>query len=132
MREEGGPFKSLGDFAKLSSSNAARVFGLDRKGAIAPGFDADIAIWDPDATRTVTLEAQHDNMDYTPFEGMEITGWPELVMNHGRIVVERGELKAGAGEGRFIPRKAIDTGAMPGHRAIEFDVAAGYGHEVAP
>lgn len=123
---------TLGDFVKLSSSNAARVFGLDRKGAIGPGFDADIALWDPDEKRKVTLEQQHDNMDYTPFEGMEITGWPELVMNRGRIVVERGELKARAGEGRFVARKAVDTGAMPGHRAIEFDIAAGYGQEVAP
>ncbi len=123
---------TLGDFVRLSSTNAARVFGLDRKGAIVPGFDADIAIWNPDEKRTVTLEAQHDNMDYSPFEGMEITGWPELVMNHGRTVVEKGELKAGRGDGRFIARKPVDTGAMPGHRAVEFEVAARYGKEIAP
>ena len=71
-------------------------------------------------------------MDYSPFEGMEITGWPEFVMNYGRTVVEKGELKAGRGEGRFIARKPVDTGAMPGHRAVEFAVAATYGKEIAP
>ena len=123
---------TLGDFVRLSSSNAARVFGLDRKGAIAPGFDADIAIWNPEESRKVDLHMQHDNMDYTPFEGMDIRGWPELVMNNGRTIVEKGVLKAGRGEGRFIARKPVDTGAMPGHRAVEFEVAARYGHEVAP
>ncbi|MCY1665398.1 dihydropyrimidinase [Rhizobium sp. SL86] len=123
---------TLGDFVRLSSSNAARVFGLDRKGAIAPGFDADIAIWNPEETRTVTLDMQHDNMDYTPFEGMEINGWPELVMNRGRIVVEKGMLKANAGDGRFVARKPVDTGAMPGYRAVEFEIAAQFGQEVAP
>jgi len=123
---------TLGDFVKLSSSNAARVFGLSQKGAILPGFDADIAIWNPDESRKVTLEMQHDNMDYTPFEGMDIQGWPELVMNHGRVIVEKGVLKADRGEGRFIAREPVDTGAMPGHRAVEFEVAARYSHEVAP
>ncbi len=123
---------TLSDFVKLSSFNAARVFGLARKGAIAPGFDADIAIWNPEETRKVTLGMQHDNMDYTPFEGMEITGWPELVMNRGRTVVEKGMLKGQAGDGRFVARKPVDTGAMPGHRAVEFKIAAEYGHEVAP
>ncbi|MBP1851993.1 dihydropyrimidinase [Rhizobium halophytocola] len=123
---------TLADFVRLSSTNAARVFGLDRKGAIAPGFDADIAIWNPQESRRVTQPMQHDNMDYTPFEGMEITGWPETVMNHGRIVVDKGELRAKPGSGRFIARKPVDTGAMPGHRAVEFDVVAGYGQEIAP
>ncbi|KPF46048.1 dihydropyrimidinase [Rhizobium sp. AAP43] len=123
---------TLGDFVRLSSANAARVFGLDRKGSLMPGFDADIAIWNPEERRKVTLADQHDNMDYTPFEGMEFTGWPELVMNRGRIVVEKGALKAARGQGQFVARKPTDTGTMPGYRAVEFVVAAAYGHEVAP
>ncbi|MCX8998364.1 dihydropyrimidinase [Rhizobiaceae bacterium BDR2-2] len=123
---------TLPEFVRLSSANAARVFGLERKGAILPGYDADIAIWNPEERRRVTLADQHDNMDYTPFEGMDVTGWPELVMNNGRVVVEKGVLKARPGEGRFIARKPVDTGAMPGHRAVEFDIAAAYGREIAP
>ncbi len=60
---------SLQQFAALSSSNAARLFGMERKGALLPGYDADIAIWNPEETREVSLADQHDAMDYTPFEG---------------------------------------------------------------
>ncbi|RYE62802.1 MAG: dihydropyrimidinase, partial [Oxalobacteraceae bacterium] len=85
---------TLQQFVALSSTNAARTFGIAKKGSIAPGYDADICIWDPEARRTATLADQHDNMDYTPFEGMEIEGWPVLTMNRGDVIVENGELKA--------------------------------------
>lgn len=123
---------TLPQFVQLSSANAAKTFGLEKKGAIAPGYDADIAIWNPADTRIVTQAAQHDNMDYTPFEGMEITGWPELVMNRGAIVVEKGELKAERGRGRFVARKPVDLSGIPGHRADELDPARNFGAEIAP
>lgn len=96
---------TLQQFVALSSTNAARVFGMDRKGALLPGYDADVAIWDPDTTRTVTATDQHDAIDYTPFEGMRLTGWPVHVLNRGETIVEAGELKAARGRGRFIARK---------------------------
>ena len=100
---------TLQDFVALSAGNAARMFGMDhRKGAIAPGYDADIAIWDPDATRTVSADALHDNMDYSPFEGWQITGWPETVINRGQIVIEQGTLKGAPGDGTFIPRRPFE------------------------
>ncbi|MEO1194773.1 MAG: dihydropyrimidinase [Pseudomonadota bacterium] len=100
---------TLSDFVALSAGNAARMFGMaHRKGAIAPGYDADIAIWNPDETRTVTADALHDNMDYTPFEGWQITGWPETVINRGRIVVDAGRLNASPGDGDFIARRPFD------------------------
>lgn len=123
---------TLPQFVQLSSANAAKTFGLEKKGAIAPGYDADIAIWNPAETRIATQAAQHDNMDYTPFEGMEITGWPELVMNRGAIVVEKGELKAERGRGRFVARKPVDLTGIPGHRAGELDPARNFGAEIAP
>ncbi|ACM03488.1 dihydropyrimidinase [Cereibacter sphaeroides] len=95
---------SLQQFAALSSSNAARLFGMERKGALLPGYDADIAIWNPEETREVSLADQHDAMDYTPFEGMRLTGWPEHVLSRGETVIEAGELKAARGRGRFVAR----------------------------
>jgi len=102
------------EFVALTSTNAARIFGVDKKGRIAPGMDADIAIWNPEAVRTVTLEDQHDNMDYTPFEGMELTGAPEIVMNRGTVIVEHGQLLAKEGQGRFIARSRVDPTGRPG------------------
>lgn len=100
---------TLSDFVALSAGNAARMFGLDhRKGAIAPGYDADIAIWNPQETRTVKAQELHDNMDYTPFEGRKLTGWPETVINRGRIVVNAGRLNAAPGDGDFIARRQFD------------------------
>lgn len=98
---------SLQTFAGLSATNAARVFGLDTKGNLAPGLDADIAIWDPEARWHVTLEDQHDNMDYTPFEGMEISGRPVTVLNRGLPVIRDRVLCAAEGQGRFIARKPL-------------------------
>ena len=119
---------SLSTFVALTAANAARIFGMDkRKGSIAIGYDADIAIWDPNKTQQVTASGMHDNMDYTPFEGWELKGWPVTVINQGRIVVDSGELKAKAGDGSFIARKPFDaTGFVP-PRAAEMDTATNFG-----
>ncbi|MFV0334794.1 MAG: dihydropyrimidinase [Tropicimonas sp.] len=118
-------------FVALSATNAARTFGMKRKGSIAPGMDGDIAIWNPEARRKVTLADQHDNMDYTPFEGMELTGAPELVMNRGAVIVEKGALRAAEGQGRFVPRAPADLTARPGHIAKELDPAQNFGAPIA-
>lgn len=123
---------SLQQFVALTSGNAARIFGLSSKGSLMPGFDADIAIWDPQARRTVRLEDQHDAMDYTPFDGMELTGAPITVMNRGALVVHEGKLEAARGQGRFVARAPSGTGPARGYRAPEFDAAARYGTEIAP
>lgn len=105
---------------------------MTAKGSIAPGMDADIAIWNPDEKRTVTAADQRDNMDYTPFEGMELTGIPEIVLNRGAVIVEHGELRAVEGQGRFISRTTVDLTGKPGYRAKELDPAQNFGVEVAP
>ncbi len=101
-------------FVALSATNAARIFGVTQKGRIAPGLDADIAIWNPEVTRRVTLADQHDNMDYTPFEGMELTGVPEIVMTRGQVIVEHGQLRGAEGQGRFIARERVDMRGRSG------------------
>jgi len=123
---------TLNQFVALSSTNAARLFGLERKGTIAVGFDADIAIWNPREVRTVTSADQHDAMDYTPFEGREFTGWPETVLSRGDTVIEKGRLAAAPGRGRFVPRRPADLTGIPGYRAPELDPTRNFGAEIAP
>ncbi|MEM1044658.1 MAG: dihydropyrimidinase [Pseudomonadota bacterium] len=102
---------SASEFVALTASNAARVFGLDKKGDIAEGMDADIVLWNPDTKRTVRVEDQHDNMDYTPYDGLELTGVPETVLGRGSVIVERGTLYGKPGDGRFVARLPYDARA---------------------
>ena len=113
---------TLNHFVQLAAGNVARIYGLDRrKGSITEGKDADIAIWDPSETRTVRAADLHDNMDYSPYEGMELTGWPTTVIRRGEVVVENNELKAARASGEFIARDTIDCTGMPGELAPELD-----------
>lgn len=123
---------TLQQFVAQSSGNAARIFGLTSKGSLMPGYDADIAIWDPELRRTVRHEDQHDAMDYTPFEGMELTGAPVTVMSRGALIVHEGKLHAKRGQGRFVARAPSGSGPMRGHRAPEFDAASAYGTDIRP
>ncbi len=120
---------TLQQFVALSSTNAARTFGMTNKGSIAPGMDADIAIWDPETSRKITLADQHDNMDYTPFEGMELTGIPETVLNRGAFVTHKGTLKAAKGQGNFIARAPMKLDGA-GYTAKERDASLNYGADI--
>jgi dihydropyrimidinase len=123
---------TLQQFVALSATNAAKLYGLTRKGSIFVGADADIAIWDPTETRTVTAADQHDAMDYTPFEGMRLTGWPVTVLSRGRRVVDGGRLVAERGAGKFVAREKADMTGHAGHRAPELEPATNFGARIAP
>ena len=123
---------TLQQFVALSATNAAKLYGLESKGSLAVGMDADIAIWDPEATRTVTVADQHDNMDYTPYEGWELTGWPVHVLTRGKSIVADGELMAEPGQGQFVARAPIDLTGYPGTKVPELDDAINYGARIAP
>ena len=95
----------MNEFVALTSTNASKIYGLyPRKGSLTIGSDADITIWDPKWKRTITQNILHDNMDYTPYEGMEVTGWPRTVIIRGRVAVEDEELKLDRGAGKFLKR----------------------------
>ena len=87
------------------ATNQAKVHGLvGRKGAIVPGADADIVVWDPALTITATQANRHGNVDYTPYEGMTFTGAPAAVYRRGELAYADGEVLAQPGSGQFIRR----------------------------
>ncbi len=94
---------SLEQFVALTATNPAKLYGLHpRKGTIAIGADADIAIWDPDKAVTIRNEALHHAVDYTPYEGMTVTGWPVTTLVRGQLVCDEGRFVGSAGSGRFL------------------------------
>lgn len=93
----------LNQFVALTATNAARIYGLyPRKGTIAVGADADIAIWDTEREWTVTHALLHDNCDYTPYEGMKLRGWPVATLSRGEMVWDGHDLVANPGRGQFL------------------------------
>lgn len=113
---------SLTEFVALTSTNHAKMYGLHpRKGTIAVGSDADIAIWDPEREVTVAAANLHDQVGYTPYEGRRIVGWPETVLNRGRIVVSDGQLRVQAGSGEFLPCATPASAAPLGRTTPEID-----------
>ena len=94
---------SLSRFVELTSTNAAKLFGLyPRKGEIAPGSDGDLVIFNPQREQTLSVETQLTNCDYNPYEGMVVTGVPEKVLLGGRVVADNGVFVGEDGMGEFL------------------------------
>ena len=92
-------------WVELVATNPAKMFGLyPRKGTIAPGFDADIVIFDPNRERVISAEDHHMNVDYSCYEGMTVWGVPETVMQRGNVLVENDQWFGTEGGGTFVPR----------------------------
>ena len=96
---------SLNRFVELTSTSPAKIFGLfPRKGTIAPGSDADIVVFDPNRTITLSASTLHMNVDYNPYEGRQVTGATDTVLSRGRLVIENGTFVGRAGAGSFLKR----------------------------
>ncbi len=94
----------LPTFVRLTSTNAARLFGLaGRKGTLAPGADADLVLWNPDAERVLTNSDLHHAIDYTPWEGMRLKGLPTMTIRRGEIAVREGQVLAAPGSAGSSP-----------------------------
>lgn len=116
----------LETFVALSSTNPAKLFGLyPRKGTLQIGADADIVIWDQSRRVTLRNEMLHHNVDYTPYEGHEIIGWPETTIARGEIVSDGGKLVAKPGRGRFLAREPYDYISPTGRLPTPFDPVRG-------
>lgn len=93
------------EFVAVTSTNTAKLFNIyPRKGSISEGADADIVVWDPQGSRTISASSHHMNVDFNIFEGRTITGIPSHTLSHGKVVWRNGELHAERGAGRYIDR----------------------------
>ena len=97
-------------FVELCCTAPAKANGIwPQKGELLPGSDADVVIWDPAATRRVRATDLHMATDYSPFEGMDVTGWPETVLVRGEAVVDHGQLADIRPRGRAVRAHPIDA-----------------------
>ncbi|HEY1151869.1 MAG TPA: dihydropyrimidinase [Pseudoduganella sp.] len=96
------------EFVRVTSTNAAQIFNIyPRKGLIAPGSDADIVVWDPEGTRTISAKTQFAKGGFNVFEGRTVKGIPSTTVAAGKVVFHRGELMAVEGAGRHVDRPAF-------------------------
>jgi dihydropyrimidinase len=115
-------------FVELTASAPARIYNLaPRKGTIAIGADADIAIWNPEREVAVTDTLTHDRSGYTPYTGRRVKGWPEVVLRRGAVIVEGGRMRASAGSGKFLPRSGGQAAAPTGRLEPEMDPQRNFG-----
>jgi len=96
---------SLSRLAQLLSENTAKIHGFQNKGSLELGKDADIVVLDPKLKKKVTAKTMHSNVDYTIYQGKELSGWPVVTVSRGEVIVEGGKLKAERGRGRFVERR---------------------------
>ncbi|HEY5058114.1 MAG TPA: dihydropyrimidinase [Gaiellaceae bacterium] len=105
---------SLNRMVELLATNPAKLFGLyPRKGTVAVGSDADLVVFDPARTVTISAASHHSKADYNLYEGTTVTGTPELVLLRGNVLVENGTLVASPGIGRFVPRARFGDELKP-------------------
>jgi dihydropyrimidinase len=99
---------TLNKYVEVASTNAAKIFGMfPKKGTIAIGSDADIIIFDPNETHTLSAKTHHMNVDYSGYEGWEVKGKVKTVLLRGQIVIDNNECKVSKGYGQFVKRNKV-------------------------
>ncbi len=102
---------TLEKMVEVVSANTAKIFGLKNKGSISVGKDADIVVFDPEKKFTISCEKLHMNVDYNPYEGLDITGMPEIVYSRGKKIAifddDRVKFVGESGSGRFVKREPL-------------------------
>jgi dihydropyrimidinase len=115
----------LPTFVRLVAANPALIFGLSpRKGTIAPGADADLVLWDAAKRVTLTNALMQHAIDYTPYEGLDVTGWPVATLLRGRVVMRDGVVQAQPGSGEYLARGPYDLVKPRGVLPDGFDASA--------
>ncbi len=105
---------TLERFVAVTASNPAKLFGLyPRKGTIAVGSDADLALWDPEETRTIRDEDMLSGSGFSVYSGWEVTGWPRVTIRRGEVVYENGEVTGQPGSGRLLQRRRWQRPTLP-------------------
>jgi len=115
-------------FVAWTATEPAKIYGLHpRKGSIAVGGDADIAIWDPNHAVTFADPMVVDRAGYAPYAGRTVKGWPVVVVRRGAVIVDDGKLDADPGSGRFLARAAGGAAEPLGRKSPEFDPRLNFG-----
>jgi dihydropyrimidinase len=105
------------EFVRVTSTNAAQIFNLyPRKGAVRIGSDADLVVWDPRASRTISAKTHHQNVDFNIFEGRTVTGLATHTLTRGNLAWVEGDLRAERGAGRYLPRPPVAPYIEAGRR----------------
>ena len=99
---------TMNEFVRVTSTNSAQIFNIyPRKGSISVGADADIVVWDPEASKTISAKTHFQNVDYNIFEGMTVKGCASHTLSQGKVVYADGKLDVERGAGRYIDRPAF-------------------------
>ncbi|WP_046869471.1 dihydropyrimidinase [Microvirga massiliensis] len=121
----------LEKFVEVTATAPARIYNLHpRKGSIAIGTDADLALWDPDREVTLADEMTHDRVSYTPFAGRRVRGWPVTVLSRGRVIVDDGKLYGEPGSGQFLARSGGEAARPAGRLVAEMDPTRNFGADL--
>src|SRR5204863_783458 len=101
---------SLNRFVEITSTNPAKIFGLfPKKGTIAVGSDADIVIFDPNESMTISAKTHHMNVDYSCYEGMTVRGVTKSVFSRGELIIDEGKYVGRKGKGEFLKRGLFNS-----------------------
>jgi dihydropyrimidinase len=115
---------TMNEFVAVTSTNIARILNLyPRKGAIEVGSDADLVVWDPKATKTISAKTQVSVIDYNVFEGQRVKGLPRTTLSRGEVVYHEGALTTRPGYGRFVKRQPFPPHAQALGLARKFAAA---------
>jgi len=96
---------TMNEFVRVTSTNAAQIFNIyPRKGSVSVDADADLMVWDPTATKTISAKTHHQNVDFNIFEGMTVQGCASHTLSRGKVVYANGDLRVERGAGRYVDR----------------------------
>jgi len=101
---------TMNEFVAVTSTNIAKILNMyPRKGAILPGADADIVVWDPERSKTISASGQQSSIDYNVFEGKQVKGLPRFTLTRGTVAVEEGAINTREGHGEFVAREPFSA-----------------------
>ena len=98
---------SLNQWVDLCCTTPAKLAGLIGKGDLTIGYDADLVIFDPELSKTLSTETLHEQVDWTPYDGLVLQGWPVTTISRGEVIVENGVFQAQPGRGHYAARRFV-------------------------